>query len=248
MSLELDEVSQGYGPTVVVDRLSVTLQSGITALLGPNGAGKTTLLRTLATIMPPRHGTIRLDGFMVETERSARRVRDNIGYLPQDFGFDPHMTVADFVTYSAWLRGIGRRDLGRSVDEALEMVDLTDRMRTRMRKLSGGMRKRAGIASAVVGRPRLVLLDEPTVGLDPRQRLQFRKIIAGLRETIVVLSTHLIDDVGAVSDRVMVLYGGVAKFDGTVPDLEAMSRDDLPGDSPLERAYMRLLPPEEQQL
>lgn len=248
MSLELDEVSQGYGPAVVINRISATMRPGITALLGPNGAGKTTLLRTLATIMPPRTGAIRLDGFVVNSERDARRVRDKIGYLPQDFGFDSHMTVADFVTYAAWLRGFGHRELGRSVDKALEIVDLADRRRTRMRKLSGGMRKRAGIAWAVVGWPRLVLLDEPTVGLDPRQRLQFRKIIAGLHDTIVVLSTHLIDDVGAVGDRVMVLYDGVAKYDGTVQELEAMSREDLPGDSPLERAYMHFLPPEEQRL
>lgn len=248
MSLELDEVSQGYGATVVIKRLSATVQPGITALLGPNGAGKTTLLRTLATIMPPRTGAVRLDGLAVESERSARRVRDKIGYLPQDFGFDPQMTVADFVAYAAWLRGVGPRERGRSVNEALEMVDLADRGRTRMRKLSGGMRKRAGIAWAVVGWPRLVLLDEPTVGLDPRQRLQFRKIIVGLRDTIVVLSTHLIDDVGVVCDRVMVLYGGVARFDGTVAELEAMSREDLPGDSSLERAYMHFLPHEEQRL
>ncbi|MFC4149036.1 ATP-binding cassette domain-containing protein [Micromonospora mangrovi] len=248
MSVVLDALAQGYGTTTVIDNLTVTLRPGITALLGPNGAGKTTLLRTLATVMPPRNGVIRIDDIAVDGERSARRVRDRIGYLPQDFGFDPQMTAADFVTYAAWMRGVPSRQWRRAVDEALEMVDLTDRRKSKMRSLSGGMRRRAGIAWAIVGRPRLVLLDEPTVGLDPRQRLQFRKIISGLGDTVVVLSTHLIDDVGAVCDRVIVMHGGAARFDGTVAELEALDREELPGHSPLERAYMHLLPEGEQEL
>lgn len=248
MSVVLDSLSQGYGTSTVIDSLSVTLRPGITALLGPNGAGKTTLLRTLATVMPPRNGRIRIDDVEVSGERSARQVRDRIGYLPQDFGFDPQMTVTDFVTYAAWMRGVPSKQWRASVNEALEMVDLTDRRRSRMRSLSGGMRRRAGIAWAIVGRPRLVLLDEPTVGLDPRQRLQFRKIISGLGDTVVVLSTHLIDDVGAVGDRVIVMHSGAARFDGTVTELAALGHDGLPGHSMLERAYMHLLPEGEQQL
>ncbi|MFC8850031.1 MULTISPECIES: ATP-binding cassette domain-containing protein [unclassified Micromonospora] len=248
MTVVLDALSQGYGTSTVIDSLSVALQPGITALLGPNGAGKTTLLRTLATVMPPRNGRICIDEVEVSSERSARQMRDRIGYLPQEFGFDPKMTVADFVSYAAWMRGVPSAQWRRSVGEALEMVDLTDRRRARMGSLSGGMRRRAGIAWAIVGRPRLVLLDEPTVGLDPRQRLQFRKIISGLGDTVVVLSTHLIDDVAAVCDRVVVMHGGAARFDGTVAELEALGRDDLPGHSALERAYMHLLPEGEQRL
>ncbi|GAA2218533.1 ATP-binding cassette domain-containing protein [Micromonospora olivasterospora] len=248
MSVVLDALSQGYETSTVIDNLSAALQPGITALLGPNGAGKTTLLRTLATVMPPRNGRIYIDGIQVSGEKSARFVRNRIGYLPQEFGFDPKMTVTDFVTYAAWMRGLPAKRWRRSVGEALEMVDLTDRRRSKMGSLSGGMRRRAGIAWAVVGQPRLVLLDEPTVGLDPRQRLQFRKIISGLGETVVVLSTHLIDDVGAVCDRVIVMHGGAARFDGTVAELELLGRDDLPGHSRLERAYMHLLPEGEQQL
>ena len=129
MSVIVDKLAQGYGRTVVIDRLSVTLQSGITALLGPNGAGKTTLLRTLATIMPPRFGTICIDGVEIDSERNVRRVRDNVGYLPQDFGVDPQMTVADFVEYAAWLRGVPARERRQSVTEAVDMVDLTDQRR-----------------------------------------------------------------------------------------------------------------------
>ncbi|MFY1650866.1 ATP-binding cassette domain-containing protein [Solwaraspora sp. WMMB762] len=244
----LDALTQGYGKSTIIDNLSVTLQPGITALLGPNGAGKTTLLRTLATVMPPRNGRIHIDDVEIDDERSARKIRDRIGYLPQDFGFDPLMKVVDFVTYAAWMRGVPASKWRQAVDETLEMVDLADRRRSRMRSLSGGMRQRAGIAWAIVGRPRVVLLDEPTVGLDPRQRLQFRKIVAGLSETVVVLSTHLIDDVAAVCDRVIVMHGGVARFDGSVAELSALGHDGLPGHSPLERAYMHLLPEGERSL
>ncbi|HEX6968350.1 MAG TPA: ATP-binding cassette domain-containing protein [Micromonosporaceae bacterium] len=248
MTVVLEGLAQGYGTHTIIDQFTTILRPGITALLGPNGAGKTTLLRTLATVMPPRNGVISLDGTAITDERSARRARDKIGYLPQDFGFEPQMTVRDFVTYAAWMRGVPSAKWRQAVDEALEMVDLSAEQGMRMRRLSGGMRQRAGIAWAVVGRPRLVLLDEPTVGLDPRQRLQFRKIISALDDTVVVLSTHLIDDVAAVCDRVIVMHGGAARFDGSVTELESLGHDGLPGHSALERAYMHLLPESEQQL
>ncbi len=248
MSVVLEEVAQGYGNSVVIDQLSIRLEPGITALLGPNGAGKTTLLRTLATVLPPRSGSLSIDGVAITGERAARSIRDRIGYLPQEFGFDPRMTTCDFVEYAAWLRGIPDLKRGDVVREALAKVDLSEQRRARMGKLSGGMQRRAGIAWAIVGSPRLVLLDEPTAGLDPRQRLQFRHIVAGLRESIVVLSTHLIDDIEAIGDRVVVLHSGTARFDGTVAELTELGRADVPGHSPLERAYMHLLPSEEQWL
>ncbi|MGN9766028.1 ATP-binding cassette domain-containing protein [Micromonospora sp. SD12] len=248
MSVVLADVSQGYGTSNVIDQLSLTLSPGVTALVGPNGAGKSTLLRTLATVMPPRSGTVAIDGVEVRDEKSARAVRNGIGYLPQHFGCDPQMNVWDFVAYGAWLRGVPARAAGQAIEHVLGLVDLADRRRDRMGRLSGGMRQRAGVAWAIVGGPRLVLLDEPTVGLDPRQRLHFRGIIGGLRDTIVVLSTHLIDDVAAICDRVVVVNGGAVQFEGPVSELEVMGREDLPGHSPLERAYMRLMPAEEQRL
>ncbi|WP_409074658.1 ATP-binding cassette domain-containing protein [Micromonospora chalcea] len=248
MQIALHAVSQGYGGRTIIEGLSATLRPGVTALLGPNGAGKTTLIRTLATILPPRSGEIHFDDLRVVNERTARIARSRIGYLPQDFGYDPQMTVTDFVSYAAWLRDVKRRDRQQAVERALNLVDLGDARRMKMRKLSGGMRRRAGIAWAIVGDPPLALLDEPTVGLDPRQRLHFRKVIGSLDRTAVLLSTHLIDDVGAVCDRVIVLNNGAVRFEGSVSDLEALSRDDLPGHSALERAYMRLLPEEEQRL
>jgi ABC-2 type transport system ATP-binding protein len=248
MSVVVDDLRQGYGGSVVIKGLSLTLESGITALLGPNGAGKTTLLRTLATVLPPRAGKVIIDGVAVDDERSARAVRDEIGYLPQNFGFDPQMAVADFVEYAAWMRGVPAGIRRAAVQDALVRVDLVDQRRAKMRKLSGGMQRRAGIAWAIVGSPRLVLLDEPTVGLDPRQRLQFRRIITELKDAVVVLSTHLIDDVEAIGDRVVVLHSGAAEFDGSVAELAALSRPEVPGHSDLERAYMHLLPVEEQAL
>ncbi|MDG4838458.1 ATP-binding cassette domain-containing protein [Micromonospora sp. WMMD967] len=248
MEIVLDALAQGYRGKQVFEGLNLTLRPGVTALLGPNGAGKTTLIRTLATVLPPRSGRLSFGDLHIVDERSARVARNEIGYLPQDFGYDPQMTVEDFVTYAAWLRGVGRRSRQEAVIDALELVDLSDMRRTKMRKLSGGMRRRAGIAWATVGRPRLALLDEPTVGLDPRQRLQFRKVISNLAGTVVVLSTHLIHDVQAICDRVIVLHNGASQFDGTVSDLEALGSADFPGHSALEKAYMSLLPEEERQL
>lgn len=244
--LELNRLTQGYGSTTVIDGLDLSLAPGVVGLLGPNGAGKTTLLRTMATIMPPRSGTLVLDGVVIDGEAGARQARQRIGYLPQSFGADPGMTVLDFVRYGAWLRGMPARTWTPAALDALHRVDLMSQAKTKMRKLSGGMRQRAGIAWAILGEPSLVLLDEPTVGLDPRQRLQFRKAIAELRHCVVVLSTHLTDDIEAVCDRVLVLRDGAVVFAGSAAGLAAQARDDLPGSTAMERAYMGLLPAKQQ--
>ncbi len=248
MSLKLTGITQGYGRTNAIERFDLELTPGVVGLLGPNGAGKTTLLRTMATIMPPRTGTIALNGVVIDGERAARRARRDIGYLPQRFGFDPGMRVVDFVRYAAWMRGLPAERWDDAAERALIQVDLVEQRRTRMRRLSGGMLQRAGIAWAIAGDPSLVLLDEPTVGLDPRQRLQFRRLVAGLHGAVVVLSTHHIEDVDAICDRVVVLHRGRPTFAGTAAELAALSRDDLPGDTDLERAYMNLLPSQEQRL
>lgn len=248
MSLSLQGVSQGYGSASLIEGLHLDLRSGVVGLLGPNGAGKTTLLRTMATIMPPRSGSVVVGGVTVTGERSAREARRQIGYLPQDFGFNPGMRVADFVRYAAWMRGLPAAGWDAAAQRVLVKVDLVDEQRARMKTLSGGMRQRAGIAYALVGEPTVVLLDEPTVGLDPRQRLQFRKIITGLAGSVVVLSTHLIGDIDAVCDQVVVLQHGAPSFVGSTSELAALARPDLPGDTELERAYMHLLPAGERDL
>ncbi|BCL15772.1 ABC transporter ATP-binding protein [Micromonospora sagamiensis] len=213
-------------------------------MLGPNGAGKTTLLRTLATVQPPREGRLTIDGREVKSEAEARAARRQIGFLPQRFGYEPGMRVRDFVRYGAWLRGIPPRDWSSASATALDHVGLANEARKKMGSLSGGMRQRAAIAWAVVGKPRFVVLDEPTVGLDPQQRFRFRDIIAGLTDTTILLSTHLIDDVDAVCDRIVVMHEGKIRFAGLTDELKALDDPSAPGHTPLERAYVSLLPEE----
>jgi len=238
-------LTQKYGRRVVLDNVDIDLRPGITALLGPNGAGKTTLMRILATIQHPAGGQLTIDGKTVDSVASSRSARRQIGYLPQRFGFEPGMRVRDFVTYAAWLRGVSRRDRSRAADKAIKHVGLTDQSNVKMGQLSGGMRQRAAIAWAIVGEPMIVLLDEPTVGLDPQQRLRFRETIAGLTDATILLSTHLIDDVDAIGDRVIVMHSGKLRFAGDIDELKALDDDKMPGNAPLERAYMALLPSEE---
>ncbi|MFC9489967.1 ATP-binding cassette domain-containing protein [Streptomyces hydrogenans] len=236
-------LSQGYANRQIIENLDLVLEAGVTGLLGPNGAGKTTLLRTLATITPPRTGSLEILGTSIRTERDARRVRKSIGYLPQDFGYYPAFSVKEFVRYCAWLREVPDKKAGSATLEALEAVGLTDRARHRMKSLSGGMLRRAGIAAAIVGSPSLVLLDEPTVGLDPAQRLDFRELIRSLaREgAAIMLSTHLVEDVGASCQSVLVLKGGQIVSSGTPQDLARQAAPTAPGDSPLARGYMTVL-------
>ncbi len=234
-------LTQGYGSTVVLSDLHIELGAGITGLLGPNGAGKSTLLRTLATVTPPRSGCIEIFGEVVATEVVARRVRRRIGYLPQDFGYYPAFSVYDFVRYVAWLRQVDTAVIDSAVRTALERVGLANHAKSKMRSLSGGMLRRAGIASAIVGEPQLLLLDEPTVGLDPAQRLDFRQLLRSLTETAVVVSTHLVEDVAAVCDRVAVMRGGRVIFDSTPYALASTAKPNSVGDTDLERGYMTVL-------
>lgn len=243
--LSATKLSQGYGRETVFRDLDLEFRPGVTAILGPNGAGKTTLLRTLATVQPPRSGRLTIAGQDVTSEVEARKIRRKIGYLPQRPGLDPGMKVRDFVVYGAWLRGLPPGDWSDAARAALDHVGLTDQVRKKVRRLSGGMRQRAAIAWAIVGEPPIVLLDEPTVGLDPQQRLRFRDIIAGLADTTVLLSTHLIDDVDAICDQVVVIHHGRIRFAGSVDELRSLDDSSMPGHTPLERAYMHLLPEED---
>ncbi|MFJ4854102.1 ATP-binding cassette domain-containing protein [Streptomyces sp. NPDC088730] len=239
----LAALTQGYGSRSIIDNLDLSIQPGVTGLLGPNGAGKTTLFRTLATITPPWSGSLELFGNLVSNERQARRARRRIGYLPQDFGYYPSFSVTDFVRYCAWLREVPSKKADAMTKEALAAVGLADRAQVSMKSLSGGMLRRAGIAAAIVGSPSLLLLDEPTVGLDPAQRLDFRQLIRSLAlaGTAVVLSTHLVEDVGVACDAVLVLNDGQVRHSSTPAQLAELAKPTAPGDSPLERGYMTVL-------
>ncbi|MFJ8957725.1 ATP-binding cassette domain-containing protein [Streptomyces sp. NPDC102381] len=232
-------LEQGYRSRSVLNRLDLDINVGTLGLLGPNGAGKTTLLRTLATVVPPQSGEIEFLGQLINSERVARSARRAIGYLPQDFGFYPNFTVREFVHYCAWMREVS--DIEKKVSRSIEMVGLTKQADSKMKSLSGGMVRRAGIATAVVGSPPLVLLDEPTVGLDPAQRLQFRELVRNLDGSAVVLSTHLVEDVASICATVAVMNDGKLLFKGTPELLKEQAVENQPGDSLMERGYMSAL-------
>ena len=220
--------------------VSFVLTPGVTGLLGPNGAGKTTLLTLLTGQRRVRDGRLTVLGVDMARRGAARQVSGGTGYLPQEFGYLPGYTVTEFVAYAAWLKGVARSDVDSSVAEAVRAVGLGERASSKMRTLSGGMRRRAGIAASIVHRPALLLLDEPTAGLDPAQRHELREILLALRErTAVLLSTHLTDDVASTCDKVFVLDQTRMRFEGSPAELAA--RDPAAGSragSALEGGYL----------
>lgn len=240
--LRVDEVSRAYGRTQALSSLSLDVPTEARlGLLGPNGAGKTTLLSVLACELAPTSGRVILDGHPVATQADARRARRAIGFLPQKPGYVPSFTAQETVEYVAWLKGMARKERGPAARAMLDRVGLDAVRGKRMRALSGGMVQRVGLAAALVAQPRVLLLDEPTVGLDPAQRLQFRSLIAGLADVAVVLSTHLVEDVAVIASDVVVIDEGQVRFRGTPEELAGAGAVGAPGDSPIERGYMSVL-------
>jgi len=229
------------GRRMAVNGLDLSLGTGVHGLLGPNGAGKTTLMRALATVLRPAGGDLTLMGQSVGGRIDLRSVRRAIGYLPQEFGFYPRFTVREFVEYMAWLKEMPSGQIPGAVQRAVERVGLADRADDRMRTLSGGMLRRAGIAQAIVNDPELLLLDEPTVGLDPEQRMDFRSLLREMgADTCVLVSTHLVEDVVAACTDVILLDAGRLVFSGVPEDLVTAGGSGV-GDSPAERGYSELL-------
>ncbi|MFD6172852.1 ABC transporter ATP-binding protein [Streptomyces coeruleorubidus] len=216
-------LSLRYGGTRALDDVSLRLTGGVTGLLGPNGAGKTTLLRVLATALPADRGAFTVLGHDPGTARGRQEVRRRLGYLPQTPGFHPDFTAFEFVDYVAILKEMtDRAARHREVRRVLDEVGLADVRGKRIRKLSGGMRQRVALGAALVGDPGFLVLDEPTVGLDPEQRMRFRELIAGAGEgRTVLLSTHQTEDVAMLCHRVLVMAGGRVRFEGTPAELTA---------------------------
>ncbi|MEU3950128.1 ABC transporter ATP-binding protein [Streptomyces sp. NPDC029526] len=216
-------LSLRYGGTRALDDVSLTLSTGVTGLLGPNGAGKTTLLRVLATAVPADRGAFTVLGHDPATSRGRQEVRRVLGYLPQTPGFHPDFTAFEFVDYVAILKELTDRSARhREVRRVLDEVGLADVRGKRIRKLSGGMRQRVALAAALVGDPGFLVLDEPTVGLDPEQRMRFRELIARAGEgRTVLLSTHQTEDVAMLCHRVVVMAAGTVRFEGTPAELTA---------------------------
>lgn len=211
MELIIDRVSKQYKNKIAVDRVSVKLQQGVYGLLGANGAGKTTLMRMLCGILMPTSGTITFDGVDVSEEQ----YRAVLGYLPQDFGYYPEFTAMDFLLYLAALKGIPKAQAKRKANELLALVSLDDVGRKKIKTFSGGMKQRLGIAQALLNDPKLVILDEPTAGLDPKERVRFRNLIETLgKDSIVLLSTHIVSDIEHIADQVLMMKDGQLIFEG----------------------------------
>jgi ABC-2 type transport system ATP-binding protein len=222
-------LSKHYGATRALEGVDLDLGTGVTGLLGPNGAGKTTLLRCLATTLAPDSGQICALGLNIANRAQRTELRRRLGYLPQNPGAYRNFTAFELVDYVAILKELtDRRQRHREVRRVLAQVDLTDRATTKVRKLSGGMRQRLTLAQALLADPELLVLDEPTVGLDPEQRMRFREMVSRLGEDrTVLLSTHQTEDVAALCERVVVLVQGAVQFDGTVAQLAATATDHV---------------------
>ena len=242
MNVDIQGLSHSFGRRKALDDIDLAIGSGVFGLLGPNGAGKTTLLRTLATIISPGDGSVRLLGYDPARNGERRELRRRLGYLPQNLGYYPNFTVFEFVEYFALLKEMPSNAVRPAVAHAIERVGLEDRARSKLKTLSGGMLRRVGIAQAIVNDPALLLLDEPTAGLDPEQRVSFRALLREVGTTgTVIVSTHLIEDVAAACSEVALLDSGKVVFRGTPEQLTSVGEDGGIGDSPLERGYSRVL-------
>lgn len=218
MELLFDRLTKHYGSKIAVDCVSATLKPGVYGLLGANGAGKTTLMRMLCAILEPTSGEILLNGEDIIS--MGADYRNVLGYLPQDFGYYPNYTAMEFLMYMAALKGIPERMAGKQAKLLLEEVGLSDVANKKVRTFSGGMKQRVGIAQALLNNPDILILDEPTAGLDPKERVRFRNLLSDYAgERIVILSTHIVSDIEAIADEVLFMKKGRFILQGTVPEL-----------------------------
>lgn len=218
MELSVDRLTKHYGSKIAVDCVSVALKPGIYGLLGENGAGKTTLMRMLCAILESTSGEVFLDGR--EIVSMGAEYRDILGYLPQDFGYYPNYTAREFLLYMAALKGIPRDRAKKRAEELLEVAGLSEVAAKKIKTFSGGMKQRVGIAQTLLNHPKLLILDEPTAGLDPKERVRFRNLISDYAaDRIVILSTHIVSDIEAIADEVLLMKKGKLVSQGTVSEL-----------------------------
>lgn len=226
MELTIEAISKQFGKKLAVDQISTKLHTGVYGLLGANGAGKTTLMRMICGILNPSSGSILLDG--CSTAEMGEHYRDLLGYLPQDFGYYPDFSAEEFLWYVGALKGLTLNSSKLKARELLELVALTEVSRKKIRTFSGGMRQRLGIAQALLNDPKVVVLDEPTAGLDPKERVRFRNLIANFaKDKIVLLSTHIVSDVEYIADQILVMKKGGLLMSGTVDQLTATMKGNV---------------------
>lgn len=218
MELKTTKLTKQFGDFTAVDHMDLTMTNGVYGLLGVNGAGKTTLMRMLCTLLPPTSGSITCDG--KDIFRMGADYRRLLGYLPQDFGFYPEFTVRDYLLYIASLKGLRPAVAKKRARDLIFQVGLSKAADKKMKKLSGGMKRRAGIAQAMLNDPKILILDEPTAGLDPNERIRFRNLISELsEERLVLLSTHIVSDMEYIANEIWLMKDGRLLRRGTAQGL-----------------------------
>jgi ABC-2 type transport system ATP-binding protein len=258
LELIIDRLTKQYKNKIAVDRISLILKEGVYGLLGANGSGKTTLMRMLCGVLKPTSGEVKFNGIDVSEEK----YRDSLGYLPQDFGYYPEFTAYDFLLYMASLKGLTKERAKERAKELLELVALSDVPKKKIKTFSGGMKQRLGIAQALLNNPKIVILDEPTAGLDPKERVRFRNLISRLgKDKIVLLSTHIVSDVEYIASTILIMKDGqiihrgsleeiISAIDGKVFECSVDSRTaaDLIADYPIinireesDKTFLRLV-------
>lgn len=218
MEIELKNLTKEFQELKAVDDITLTMSNGVYGLLGVNGAGKTTLMRMLCTLIKPTSGNILCNGKDIfEMDGEYRKI---LGYLPQEFGFYPEFSVRDYLMYIASIKGMRTGVARKRVTELLHQVGLTKMQSKKMKQLSGGMKRRAGIAQAMLNDPKILILDEPTAGLDPNERIRFRNLISELsQDRLVLLSTHIVSDIEYIANQVLLMKDGKISHAGTQEDI-----------------------------
>ena len=221
MELIVDRLTKQYQNKIAVDRINLKLNCGIYGLLGENGAGKTTFIRMLCGILKPTNGTVTFDGMDVSSEE----YRAILGYLPQEFGYYPDFTGMDFLLYMSSLKGLTKTTAKRKAIKLFELVNLSDCAKKKIKTYSGGMKQRLGVAQALLNDPKVIILDEPTAGLDPKERVRFRNLIKELgKDSIILLSTHIVSDIENIADDVIMMKDGQIIFEGATSDISDLER------------------------